>query len=112
MFLHLSVSHSVHRGDVCASSGGGMVHDSGGVHGPGGVCLVRGGCLVPGGVHGPRGGPQVNKFEQVSSDGHKMSLVWGQGQRGEAGGFDFCGGRGPINSPQLRRRAVIILYVH
>ena len=24
-------------------------------------------------------GPQVNRFEQVSSDGHQMSLAWGSG---------------------------------
>ena len=55
MFLHLSVSHSVHRGSVCGSRGmhgGGACRVGGGVHGRGraymageGVC-GRGACLV------------------------------------------------------------------
>ena len=80
---------------------GGVVHDpgGGGVHGPGGVCAWSGGDAWSRGVHGPRGGLQVNKFEQVSSDGHKMSLVWGQGQRGEAGDLISAGGRGSHQLP-------------
>ena len=48
-------------------------------------------------------GPQVNKFEQVSSDGHKMSLA-GRGDRTRGGGglyseVQFIMSNGPIGTP-------------
>ena len=56
MFLHLSVSHSVHGGHAwlwgaCMIAGGVGVHDWG-VHGCGSVCMVAwgGACMVGGGV--------------------------------------------------------------
>ena len=44
------------------------------------------------------GGPQVNKFEQVSNDGHQVSLVEGvAGQRG-----------GPMSNVQGTRTAATV----
>ena len=47
MFLHLSVSHSVHRGGVCIVTGGAYVVGGhawlGGMRGCGGACMVGGG---------------------------------------------------------------------
>ena len=63
MFLHLSVSHSVHRG-VCVVAGGhawlqgGAFMVARGMHGCQGACMVGGAWL--GGMHGCREGEQVS----------------------------------------------------
>ena len=50
MFLHLSVSHSVHKGGACVADGGHAWQ--GGMHGRG-ACVVGGACVaVGGGMHG------------------------------------------------------------
>ena len=54
IFLHLSVSHSVHGGGACVAKRGACMV-KGGVHGDGGRVWQRGACVAKGGMHGKEG---------------------------------------------------------
>ena len=90
MFLHVSVSHSVHRGGVhgwgraCMAGGGQCVWPAGGMHGGG--CMVGGAvhgtgvCVAQGGVHG-RGGMHGGEACVAGGEG---------GMRGRGAGGHAC----------------------